>query len=565
MSAEGGDAPVESPFLTVDMCCDLQLKLNLLGYVDGFCRDKDIAPFHKQYFALPSPNQSVQFSHFVSLAQYLLGQCNRKFQIDKMEDPPSIVNRLVMELRDIGLELDFPPMKLRTGNGLPVVKVLCFLVERALDLMGFTFEKPRYVTADEDGGGVMFDNIVNDDDGNEDGANGGMLGIDEDDDEEGDGGFGATGTGGRRSNSVWNETGVAEDQTARRQVSEDDEEDDDAGATETVLYQEAARSKGTGGSMLGGWGKSAYGSNSANADSDGKRGDGDEDTYNSFGFSRGFGGGPGSSKSGTSSSSAAAAAAAAEEDAALNGMIESKVDPQAWRAELERVSSKLKDASLLGGGGGLTGVSVGGRVLGGGAGGGGAVGGGAVSSKEWRAHLDQTSKAQAAITKLLPSTKADLERLATELSGVIESLSDRERSLNNSVRALASEHASVAEKLGDLQSTFQSRSSRISILTNDLAQLSDAIDDLRAILDEQGTSMSDTSPLIKIKAALAALRTEVKSMELHIGVVGHTVMQSVKVSGAAAVAAQASKNAKKVEDEGADEDDDDADDDASDA
>jgi estrogen-related receptor beta like 1 len=38
--------------------------------------------------------------------------------------------------------------------------------------------------------------------------------------------------------------------------------------------------------------------------------------------------------------------------------------------------------------------------------------------------------------------------------------------------------------------------------------------------------MTDTSPLIRIKQALADLRTEVKSMELRIGVVGHTLMQS---------------------------------------
>jgi hypothetical protein len=42
----------------------------------------------------------------------------------------------------------------------------------------------------------------------------------------------------------------------------------------------------------------------------------------------------------------------------------------------------------------------------------------------------------------------------------------------------------------------------------------------------QGSSMTDTSPLIKIKASLSALRSEVKVMDLHIGVVGHAVMQS---------------------------------------
>jgi hypothetical protein len=38
--------------------------------------------------------------------------------------------------------------------------------------------------------------------------------------------------------------------------------------------------------------------------------------------------------------------------------------------------------------------------------------------------------------------------------------------------------------------------------------------------------MTDTSPLVKIKAALGDLKSEIKAMELRIGVVGHTIMQS---------------------------------------
>jgi intraflagellar transport protein 57 len=38
--------------------------------------------------------------------------------------------------------------------------------------------------------------------------------------------------------------------------------------------------------------------------------------------------------------------------------------------------------------------------------------------------------------------------------------------------------------------------------------------------------MTDTSPLVKIKAALGDLKAEIKAMELRIGVVGHTIMQS---------------------------------------
>jgi estrogen-related receptor beta like 1 len=56
--------------------------------------------------------------------------------------------------------------------------------------------------------------------------------------------------------------------------------------------------------------------------------------------------------------------------------------------------------------------------------------------------------------------------------------------------------------------------------------VSEALEDVRARLEEKGSSMTDTTPLLKIKGALAALRGEAQQLEVMGGVVGHAVMQS---------------------------------------
>ena len=43
-------------------------------------------------------------------------------------------------------------------------------------------------------------------------------------------------------------------------------------------------------------------------------------------------------------------------------------------------------------------------------------------------------------------------------------------------------------------------------------------------MDERGGAMTDTSPLIKIKSALARIKEERKSMDVRIGVVTHTLV-----------------------------------------
>ena len=131
------------------------------------------------------------------------------------------------------------------------------------------------------------------------------------------------------------------------------------------------------------------------------------------------------------------------------------------------------------------------------------------------------------------------------------------------------EYRSVKKKQDDVTSEFQKASLSVSEMTNEFSTVSDALEELkvrcrrvcqvlrvhqdgcvrpcvvvlpasrslcvcgcgRAVslqsqMDSRGSSMTDTSPLMKIKEALTNLRTEIKSMELRIGVVGHTLMQS---------------------------------------
>jgi estrogen-related receptor beta like 1 len=208
------------------------------------------------------------------------------------------------------------------------------------------------------------------------------------------------------------------------------------------------------------------------------------------------------------------------------GILEAQVDPVAWRAECERVASKLKDPTLAGAAG--AGPSAGLLTVGKG-------GGSAASAREWRAHQEQTQAAQALISRLLPDARGGLERLAGELSELAEAISAKERFVNNAFKSLSAEQGKVAEEAARLQAEFNLTQKKVGDLTTDLANTNDILEDIKASLEERGSSMTDTSPLIRIKASLAALRAEVKAMDLQIGVLGHAVMQSKithKVGGA---------------------------------
>jgi estrogen-related receptor beta like 1 len=45
-------------------------------------------------------------------------------------------------------------------------------------------------------------------------------------------------------------------------------------------------------------------------------------------------------------------------------------------------------------------------------------------------------------------------------------------------------------------------------------------------MDEIGSGMTDSKPLVNIKQGLAKLKTEIKEMDLRIGVIQHTLLHA---------------------------------------
>lgn len=124
-----------------DEMCD---KLSILDYETNFCAAKDILPFPRTYFALPTQNASMQFGHMMELFKWLMSQCEQDFTTDKYDDPTTSVNKMMLELKGMGFDMDFPAQKLKQAHGEAVCRVLNFLCDAALKLQRFAWGKPSY-------------------------------------------------------------------------------------------------------------------------------------------------------------------------------------------------------------------------------------------------------------------------------------------------------------------------------------------------------------------------------------------------------------------------------------
>ena len=182
-----------------------------------------------------------------------------------------------------------------------------------------------------------------------------------------------------------------------------------------------------------------------------------------------------------------------ERDKLTDSILDASVEPEAWRLELERVTPQLKMQVLS-------------------------------DPKEWRNRLVNTKSYHQKVGELTPDTHATIERLAEDLERTLVALRKAEQKLNSQCQGEVAEFAQKQDELQAKQDEYSKQSEYINQLTNELAGVSDELGSIKSKMDERGTSMTDTTPLIKIKSALTQLRKEAKQMEIRIGVVNHTLV-----------------------------------------
>jgi len=368
-------APVQSGANCFALMEDVLEQLKILDYEQDFCEKKTIDPFTRTYFSIPASNAGVQFKTFLDLVSWLMKQCHADFTVDKFDDPNTSVNKMMLSLKNIGFQMDFPASKLKQAHGENVCAVLMYLCEQSLEAKGFRFNHPEY-------------------------------------EEEG----------------YQDEADVDETADAGSDIEDNLEVEEE----EDVLYTEMLH--------------------------------------------------------------------VAPEQSALDesqkGIIESNLDPLLWKTELERVGPRLKVS---------TADSTG---------------------KEWRGHIEQTRKHEQTISAKLPEAKLQLQAIGGSVSDTLEKVSNKEKYLNTQFEHLRQEYHQIHEKLKEVTDTYQSSSDNLNNLTNELSTATERLDEIKNTMDNRGNSMTDTSPLVQIKQALASLRTEIKTFELRIGVVSHSLMQA---------------------------------------
>ena len=171
----------------------------------------------------------------------------------------------------------------------------------------------------------------------------------------------------------------------------------------------------------------------------------------------------------------------------------SEVDPLIWKIELERVRPRLKVHGIT-------------------------------NAKEWRTHIEQSNIHSNIVSNTLPDAKRLLNRITENVKDSLERVTSREKYLNNTYEKLVKDYQIIMKKMKTMTSRQQDTGDKVSEYTNELQEVTDKLDIVKSTMEERGSSMTDTSPLVRMKRALKQLKEEIAEMDLRMGVLSHTLM-----------------------------------------
>ncbi|EGD80507.1 hypothetical protein PTSG_01098 [Salpingoeca rosetta] len=174
-------------------------------------------------------------------------------------------------------------------------------------------------------------------------------------------------------------------------------------------------------------------------------------------------------------------------------VLESNVTAAEWKIELERVLPQLK-------------VHI------------------RSDAKDWRTHLQQMQDNKTQIEGALKDTTQHLSKLEKDIAKTLEKIMSREKYINGQLETLVSEFRQQQDSLAATQERYKQASTTVTEYSRQLAAVSADLEAVKSQMDERGSSMTDASPLVKIKQALKALKTEISQMDLRIGVIQHVLL-----------------------------------------
>lgn len=118
-----------------------------------------------------------------------------------------------------------------------------------------------------------------------------------------------------------------------------------------------------------------------------------------------------------------------------------------------------------------------------------------------------------------------LEKVNEDLSRTLEKIEKSEKVINSNMSDAGQQYKNQSEELKKLSTHYNNMSAALKEMNEDYRVVSEKLEQIQAKTNEHSGSMTDNSPVAKIKESLMKIIAEIKSMDVRMGVLSHTILQ----------------------------------------
>ena len=142
----------------------------------------------------------------------------------------------------------------------------------------------------------------------------------------------------------------------------------------------------------------------------------------------------------------------------------------------------------------------------------------------WRNQVESVYVERENFENEFTASKSAFERLCKESSGTLRRMETKESAIHDKFRQIGSEHEDISTKIKRLENNRRQYSADLDDSRKDLLAVTNRLVEVKAKVDEKGSSITDTSQLVNIKTTLQDIKAEIRNFDLEIGILEHTLL-----------------------------------------
>lgn len=125
------------------------------------------------------------------------------------------------------------------------------------------------------------------------------------------------------------------------------------------------------------------------------------------------------------------------------------------------------------------------------------------------------------------NTQSQLKKIQHDVTFAMDKIESREKHLNNDLRQMIEKYKNISTDQANQMTQLKQAQSEVAEFEKVFDRLNHEYESTKMQMEQRGQTMSDGSPFINLKKAIARIKEEIIQMNLEISVMQHSIDRDI--------------------------------------